>query len=52
MVLHPTTFAKRALVRLLLTLERVYGLELGVTRDSPDTDVEKAFKKAAHCIVS
>jgi hypothetical protein len=45
MALHPTTFAKRALVSLLLALSRVYRLELNVSRDSPDTDVEKAFKK-------
>ena len=36
---------KRALVTLLLTLARLYSLDINLTRDSADEFVKKAFRK-------
>ena len=37
--------AKRSLVKVLLALAVVYNVKLLITRDSPDADVVKAYKK-------
>ena len=39
--------AKRALVVLLKSLEAVYGLSLGLRRDSPDNEIRKACRKVS-----
>ena len=39
--------AKRALVTLLLALAEAYGLEVAVSRESADADIQKAFRKVA-----
>ena len=39
--------AKRALVTLLLSLSRAYGVQADVTRESLDAAVEKAFRKVS-----
>ena len=39
--------AKRALVVLLKSLEAVYGLSLGLRRDSPDDEIRKACRKVS-----
>ena len=39
--------AKRALVTLLLALAQAYGLEVSVSRESADADIQKAFRKVA-----
>ena len=39
--------AKRALVSLLLALAGAYGVPLTLTRDSPDTDVKKAWRRVS-----
>ena len=39
--------AKRALVVLLRALASTYGLQLELTRDSPDEAVTKAFRRVA-----
>ena len=39
--------AKRALVKVLLTIAAVYSVRLDLTRDSPDDALCKAFKKVA-----
>ena len=36
--------AKRALVTLLLRVAALYSLTLGVKRDSPDSEVKRAFR--------
>ncbi len=38
--------ARRVLIKLLLALSAVYGVVLGLWRDSCDADVNKGFKKA------
>jgi hypothetical protein len=38
--------AKRAFVTVLLALAAVYGLVLNITRDSADTELVTAFKRA------
>ena len=43
--MSPTSRLKRALVTLLLHFARIYALTVDVSRDSPDTDVKKAFRK-------
>ena len=45
MVLSGPTQAKRALVKVLLTLAAVYSVRLTVSRDSPDDEVLRAFKR-------
>ena len=37
--------AKRALVTLLLSFARVYGIAVQVCRDSPDADVQRAYRR-------
>ena len=39
--------SKRALVKLLRELTAIHGLNLPLTRDSPDADVTNAFKRVA-----
>ena len=39
--------AKRALVRLLLHLAKLYRVVLGITRDSADDDIRKSYKKVS-----
>ena len=39
--------AKRAFVKLLLTLPAVYGWVLNITRDPAETEVGSAFKRVA-----
>ena len=39
--------AKRALVALLKSLEAVYGLSLGLCRDSPDSAIRNAYRKVS-----
>ena len=41
----PNDLAKRALVRQLLSLAKVYSVTLQVNRDSPDTDVLEAYRR-------
>ena len=41
------TQATRAFVKVLLTLAKVYELALTVTRDSPEKDLLKAYKRVA-----
>ena len=36
---------KRALVSVLLELARIYALDLNLKRDSPSTDLKKAFRR-------
>jgi hypothetical protein len=43
--MYPAQLAKRALVSVLLGLARIYNLDSNLTRDSPDADVKKAFRK-------
>ena len=43
--MSPAQLLKRALVTILLELARVYALDLGLTRNSPDTNVKKAFRR-------
>ena len=38
--------AKRALVKLLMTMAAMYGLNLGVSRSSPDAEVTRAYRQA------
>ena len=45
MAVSPALEARRALVKLLLTLAAVYHVILDLRRDSCDNDVNKAFKK-------
>ena len=40
-----TDLAKRALVTLLNSLASVYAVVLGITRESPDGDVHRAYRK-------
>ena len=42
--MSPTSRLKRALVTLLLHFARIYAITVDVRRDSPDTDVKKAFR--------
>ena len=44
-------WAKRVLVTLLKTLAATYGCVLGLTRESGDKDVQKAFKKVLGKVV-
>lgn len=39
--------AKRALVTLLLALASAYGVQLALTRESPDADVTRAFRRVS-----
>ena len=39
--------AKRALVTLLLALAQAYGVEVAVSRESADADIQRAFRKVA-----
>ena len=41
----PLQTAKRQLVKLLLTIAAAYGIVLGITRDSGDSDVSSAYRK-------
>ena len=43
--MSPAQLLKRALVTILLELARVYALDLGLSRDSPDPNVKKAFRR-------
>ena len=43
--MSPTSRLKRALVILLLHFAHIYTITVDVSRDSPDTDVKKAFRK-------
>ena len=43
--MSPLQKLKRALVTILLGLARVYSLDVTLTRDAPDTDVKKAFRR-------
>ena len=43
--MSPTSRLKRVLVTLLLHFARIYAITVDVSRDSPDTDVKKAFRK-------
>ena len=45
MTTRPTLQARRALVKLLVTLAAVYSVTVNLHRDSADADVNKAFKK-------
>ena len=45
MVVSPAMQARRALVKLLLVIASVYTVVVNLRRDSPDADVERAFKK-------
>ena len=47
MAVGPVQAAKRAFVRVLLALAVVYNVSLVITRDSPDADVVKAYKKVS-----
>ena len=42
---HQQQAAKRAFVKTLLTLAREYAVDVSVTRDSSEADVEAAFRK-------
>ena len=46
----PVDAAKRALVKLLLSLAQKHKLKLDVSRDSCAKDVSKAFKKVSLCV--
>ena len=39
-------FSKRAFVKLLMTMAAMYGLNLGVSRSSPDAEVTRAYRQA------
>ena len=39
--------AKRSFVAVLASLGRQWGVHIGVTRESEDADVERAFKRVA-----
>ena len=41
----PLQTAKRQFVKLLLTIAAAYGIVLGITRDSGDSDVSSAYRK-------
>ena len=43
--MSPASRLKRALVTLLLHFARIYAITVDVSRDSPDADVKKAFRK-------
>ena len=43
----PLQLLKRALVSILLELARSYGLSFKLSRDSPDADVKKAFRRVS-----
>ena len=43
--MSPLQLLKRALVSVLLELARVYALDVNISRDSPDADVKRAYKK-------
>ena len=45
MVVSPALHARRAFVKVMIALATVYGVLLGVTRDSPDAVVVRAHKK-------
>ena len=45
MPVSPAQAAKRALIRTLQALAAVYSLTLGLTSNSSDDEVRKAFKK-------
>ena len=45
MVVSPALHARRAFVKVMIALAAVYGVLLGVTRDSPDAAVVQAHKK-------
>ena len=43
--MSPTQRLKRVLVSILLELARVYSLDLNLSRDAPDADVKRAFRR-------
>ena len=43
--MSPATALKRALVSLLLSIARQYGIVLNIKRDSPDEHIKKSFRK-------
>ena len=45
MVVSPALLARRALVKLLLSLAAAYSVPLGLDRNSPDLDVSKACRR-------
>ena len=45
MVVSPALDARRAFVNVMITLAAMYGVLLGVTRDSPDAVVSQAHKQ-------
>ena len=45
MAVSPALHARRAFVKVMIALASVYGVLLGITRDSPDAEVVQAHKK-------
>ena len=43
--MSPTSRLKRALATLLLHFARAFTVTIAISRDSPDSDVQKAFRK-------
>ena len=44
-IMSPSGFLKRARVKLLLAIARQFAIVLSITRDSPDDQVKKAYRK-------